>query len=202
MSEVARTDGVHAIGTPRPEGTGDRPGVGGVMLRWWGRCLDVDNGAARAARARLRHASGPADVLALAVTHELYHDIRNAEGGRDLREGSGPQRLTLIAAVLAGIESHDGATLARRFGPLRSGEAPALSSMRFQRLLRAPDDWALAVALRRALPLVNRTANVTRLGTDLLHWGERTRSRWCFDYFGAPSPQGLRDDANDHKEDT
>ena len=152
---------------------------------------EQSNGAARAARARLRRASSPAEVLSLGVTHDLYHAIRNAKEQRDLRHGDdGPVRLALIASVLASVETHDGRSrLARLFGPATREERPALSPLRFQRLLRAPNDWALAVALRRALPLVGRTANVAALGEDLLFWGGSVRNRWCFEYFGTAPPE-------------
>jgi CRISPR system Cascade subunit CasB len=55
-------------------------------------------------------------------------------------------------------------------------------------LMRA-SDGDLAVGLRRAIPMVGRTCNVARLGRDLLFWNEITRTRWCFDYFGAEAPR-------------
>ena len=167
---------------------------GRAVHEWWRRSLgghpNHDNGATRAARARLRRAASPADVLSLGVTHDLYHAILNADGKRDLRHGEdGPVRLALIASVLAAIEVHDGRShLARRFGPSGREEQPALSPLRFQRLLRAPDNWRLSVALRRALPLVGKTADVRALGADLLFWGDRIRNRWCFEYFGTAPP--------------
>ena len=63
-----------------------------------------------------------------------------------------------------------------------------MSELRFQRLIRTTDPEDLAVALRRALPLVGHACNVATLGSDLLHWNEDTRIRWCFHYFGATAP--------------
>ena len=175
----------------------DGPRSGAVALGWWSRCLDADNGAARAARARLKRAASPADVLALDITHELYRELRRAKDGRDLRKGDGPVRLALITAALGSVETHTGGIgLARRFGAQSRDERPALSPMRFQRILRAPDDWALAVLIRRALPLAGRTADVAGLGSDLFHWSDRVRNRWCFEYFGTSPPRRPSDDAD------
>jgi CRISPR system Cascade subunit CasB len=84
----------------------------------------------------------------------------------------------------AEVRSHGGRSLAQACG----GPEPVLSPLRFQRLMRA-SDGDLAVGLRRAIPMVGRTCNVARLGRDLLFWNEITRTRWCFDYFGAEAPR-------------
>ena len=58
-----------------------------------------------------------------------------------------------------------------------------MSALRFQRLMRVADG-DLTDALRRAILMADRRCNVAALGFDLLHWSEKTRSRWCFQYFG------------------
>ena len=155
---------------------------GQVILSWWGRRLNSDTGAARKARAQLRRATSPSEVLALDVTHDLHGHL-----GINLARGDGPLRLALVAATVAGLNSSVRASLPRRFGE-GDGDNRHLSPLRFQRILRAGDDWELAIRLRRALPIVGRTANVAGLGADLLRWGEDVRTRWCFDYFGAAPP--------------
>lgn len=164
---------------------------GQIILSWWGRDLghnpDFDNGAARKARAELRRADNPSEVLALEATHRLHRGLVGAGAGPRFAGSGGPERLALIAAVIAGLDAHARRSLAARFGE-KQDDRPRLSHLRFQRILRAGEAWELAVRLRRALPLAGRTANVAGLGNDLLYWGEDVRNRWCFDYFGATPP--------------
>ena len=166
-----------------------------IIRSWWERALGnnpvVDNGAARKARAQLRRATTPSEVLSIEATHALHDDLVKVAAKPPFAEDGGPVRLALVAAVIAGLDGTARSSLPRRFGE-KEGDNPRLSHLRFQRILRAGDDWTLATRLRRALPLVGRTANVGRLGADLLDWGENTRNRWCFDYFGA-SPPGQED---------
>lgn len=164
--------------------------VADVVRQWWSRDLGgerFDTGAARKARAQLRRAASPSDVLALEATHRLLDGLVQAGTLSRSVFLHNPKRLALVASVIANLDAGATARLPRRFGQ-NVNDMPVLSHLRFQRLLHAQDDWALAIALRRALPIVGRKANVGSLGTDLVHWGETVRNRWCFDYFGAPPP--------------
>lgn len=167
-----------------------------IIRSWWEQALGnnpvFDSGAARKARAQLRRATTPSEVLSIEATHELHPDlVRVGAKPPSAGEDGGALRLALVAAVIAGLDGTARSSLPRRFGE-KDGDNPRLSHLRFQRILRAGDDWTLATRLRRALPLVSRTANVGGLGADLLYWGDNTRNRWCFDYFGA-SPPGQED---------
>lgn len=171
-----------------------------IIHRWWREDLGghsaFDSGAARKARAELRRAAHPSDVLMLQATHTLLDDLVKAGAMSRSAAVHHPERLALVAAVMAGLDEGSNAPLAQRFGR-KVNDVPLLSHLRFQRILGADDDWELATRLRRALPIAGRKANVGRLGTDLLHWGESVRNRWCFDYFGA-QPPGEDDAAQEH----
>jgi len=157
-----------------------KDGSGKIIFKWWRTHLGNrdTSSAARALAARLNRSQGPLEVLAEPALHALARalDLRDAVRYAD--------RLVRIAQVLAGVREHVPARLAQRLG---AGEPPPMSTLRFQRLMRADDD-DLATALRRALPMVDRACNVAALGADLYFWGEKTRTAWCFDYFGAPAP--------------
>jgi len=151
------------------------PDVGKVTYEWWNAALS-DSGSGKAARAKLRRTTTPAEILSIAQVHDLYTAL-----GRSIS----PDRLALIAATLARVRESDPKPLARLFGQ-KNGETPALSEMRFQTLIRTTDPAALIAPLRRALAVVGNRANVGHLARDLYYWGENIRVKWCFDYYGAP----------------
>lgn len=146
-----------------------------IILGWWGRSLgDRDRPRARALAAQLRRA-GPIEAL---VEREVQ-DLANALA---LRPKDAP-RLARLVCLLAEMREHDPASLAKRLG----GSEPTLSTLRFQRLMRAEEE-DLTPLLRRAIVMADRRANIAALGTDLLYWNDKTRARWCFNYFGAEAP--------------
>ncbi|WP_227284944.1 type I-E CRISPR-associated protein Cse2/CasB [Boseongicola sp. H5] len=151
---------------------------GSIIGLWWATHIHAQTGAARALGARLRRAERLSEVLANAEVIDL---------GRDLCL-SDPARLALIAQTVAAVKER-GESLPRAFGR-ESGDRRLLSELRFQRLLRADPD-GLRRGLRRALPLVDHRCDVAALGSDLFHWGEHVRTRWCFDYFGGTAPPRL-----------
>ena len=161
----------------------DTQSEGAIVLGWWARQIGDRNSAlARGQAARLRRA-GASEALAEPCVHDLARTI----GVHD------PGRLVPLVQVLAAVRGHVPQTLARRMG---AGDTPALSTLRFQRLMRA-DGAELATALRRALPMVAHEGDVAALGADLLHWNEATRARWCFHYFGAAAPQAISEETTE-----
>lgn len=146
---------------------------------WWCQIGNRESAAARGLAARLRRARFPLDVLAEPQVHDLAHRLGLTDSNKLLR----------LARVLAEVREDRGGSFAKRLGPgLR--DDPALSNPRFERLIRSEGD-ILVAALRRALPLVDRSCAVGRLGADLLHWNEKTRIRWTFEYYGTELPASL-----------
>jgi CRISPR system Cascade subunit CasB len=88
----------------------------------------------------------------------------------DLPPGRADQ-LVRLSTLLAEIRENSAETLARRVG----GAEPVLSSLRFQRLLRAEGE-ELTDHLRRAIIMADRRCNVAALAADLLNW-EAARPR-------------------------
>lgn len=153
--------------------TQKRPGQ--IILAWWSRELGGrESGAQKMLSAQLRRGD---DVSVLC--HKQVHELAQA---LDLRDGA---RIARLARVLAHVREHTGAHLPRRLG---AGDPPKLSAQRFERLVQAEGE-ELESALRRALPMVGYAANVAHLGEAVLYWGDKTRTNWCFDYYGAEAPQ-------------
>lgn len=117
--------------------------IGAVAYGWWAHLTNPDIGQPRAALAQLRRASAPIDALLLPAVHDLNR--RLAKAGFDLR--GQPEKLALIAMVLAQVKTSTPARLAQLMG---RGDPKTLSPMRFDRLMRLDDPQELAQQLRRA----------------------------------------------------
>lgn len=149
---------------------------GQVIADWWrGSIANRESGRARALSARLRRAN--------ALEALLEPEVHLLASRLALRHSAAGELVRLVQ-ILAEVKETRPESLPRQLG----GEDPVLSNLRFQRLLRARGD-ELTQTLRRAIPMVNRSCNVSQLGTDLLSWdhpdwGDRARVRWTFDYFG------------------
>ncbi|WP_101341243.1 type I-E CRISPR-associated protein Cse2/CasB [Cereibacter azotoformans] len=149
-------------------------GPGAIAYGWWSREIAPrDVPAARGLSARLRRAA-PLGVLCEPAVMQLG----SALGLSPAQAG----QLVRLAPLLAEVRENVGDTLAKRLG----GSKPLLSSLRFQRLMRA-DEEELVDQLRRAIQIADRCCNVAALASDVLHW-EAARPRWCFHYFGADAP--------------
>lgn len=153
-----------------------------IIGAWWRARIGMrESSAARALAARLNRGTG-VDILVERAVFDL---------ARELHLQMQPERLVPLVRILAAVREDQGGRLPRRLG---QGEPPAMSQLRFQRLLRAEGE-ELAILLRRALPMVGRSCNVGALGADLLHWSDATRARWAFAYFGAVPPSAITPDS-------
>lgn len=156
--------------------------VGKAAHRWWAAALR-DDGSGRLARAKLRHCETPTQALAIEATHELHAAL----GGRLEHRAD---TLALIAIALANVRTFSPQSAAERMGD-------SLTALRFQTLIRSETALILIRPLRRALVQIDQTANVNRLASDLFYWGEETRNRWCFAYYGATLSPFLSNDETD-----
>lgn len=150
--------------------------VKGICNDWWAREISAETGPARKTRAELRRADTALKALGVPAVHRLNAAL--AVAGFDLRYN--PTRLALIAVALAHIKER-GPKVARAFG---AGEPPALSSIRFNALIRATTSEELWRPLTRALAVIRGVANPGALAAAIYYWNEQTRTRWCFDYYG------------------
>ena len=153
------------------------PGM--VCAAWWRQTFADDDGAARAARARLRRCATPAEALTIESVHDLNAQLRAAE----YRPGA--DRLALVAIMLAYVSEEGNHRLAEAFGRRRLKDSPRLlSELRFQALVRITEQRELVAPLRRAMAVVRGTPlRVAELAADLYFWNERTRIAWCFQYY-------------------
>lgn len=149
--------------------------VGQIALGWWSTNISKrETGHARGLSARLRRA-GPIEALSETAVHELGQNLSVGPAQAD--------KLVRLVCLLSEVREHDSTPLARRLG----GSEPMLSSLRFQRLMRA-EELELVSLMRRAIMMSDRRCNIAALASDLWNWDDAARTRWCFHYFGADAP--------------
>lgn len=158
----------------------------------WGQLMSPEaSGTTKADRAMLRRASS-LDALEL---QPAYHRLlRIMQDGDRSRSPWAPEQLDRCA-LLVGVAVHVRADAPGRrpglaMGCPVDGGAPAVSELRFQRLMQSPRLDDLYVGLRRAMPLLGQrdgranAVDMSALAHDLLTWGPDVRKAWVYDYFG------------------
>jgi len=144
---------------------------GELLLSWW-QGLKADTGG----RAALRRAPDITAVVMLPAYQHLHQRLQAASWPDQPWHND---RLAAAAGLLAHVrEVSEGALPAA----MSEGEKPAVSSLRFMRLLESPDIDALFIGLRRALPLIGHRADVFQLTTDVVNWGDAVKKRWAYAY--------------------
>ena len=93
------------------------------------------------------------------------------------------RRIGVIAAVLAHVRKDDPQT--RFAAQLGEGDPPLLSPLRFGAMMTAELGASQLDAIRRAVAIAGRTANVENIGQGLWRWNDATRVDWTFRYWGA-----------------
>lgn len=159
--------------------SGEDKGPGAAAFGWWAEYIEPrdTNPVARGLAARLRRA-GPVEALCEPAVHKLAQALHVTGGTVET------EKLVRLACLLAEVREHDAVPLAHRLG----GKEPLLSRGRFEKLMRAEGE-NLTDLLRRAIVMADRRCNVGSLASNLWYWNDRTRTRWCFEYFRADAPQ-------------
>ena len=150
--------------------------AGKIIFKWWRHNLTSEkNPEAKGNAARLRHARVQVDYLLEPCVHDLAERL-------DLKQAD---KLAMLVGSLVHVRQHDSLRLACRLG---RGKEPRMSGLRFEKLIRSPNE-GIADQVRRALWMVDNTCNVHCFGADLFFWNEKVRNQWCRDYFGAQKTQ-------------
>ncbi len=152
----------------------------------------------RAHRAQLKRCADPGQVLLVPAFHRLLAQLAPSMAPQE----PDAWRWALIAGVLVWVDKEpEGKGSSASFGARMAAPAgegagrPALSELRFARLLRATDEQDFYTQLRRAVQLVNNTAQVPALAQDIHDWliefrdpgvchpSQRLQVRWASDYY-------------------
>lgn len=144
---------------------------GETLLRWWQELNDDTGG-----RAALRRAP---DITAVVMQPAFQRLHRRLLAAGWPGQTWADDRLAAAAGLLAHVREHSDRSLPQA---MSDGDKPAVSPLRFQRLLEAPDGEALFNGLRRTLPLIQHRTDVCALATDVVNWGDAVRKRWAYAY--------------------
>lgn len=151
---------------------------GEQLFQWW-QGLDDH----RADRAALRRGASVA-AISISPAYQKFHRRLLASKVIEPLGNWQRDRLAAAAGLLAHVKNDtEGTELAVSFSqPAAGGDRPAVSELRFVRLLESPDLDALFTGLRRALPLTGHTVDVIKLTNDVLNWGDAVKKRWAYEY--------------------
>jgi CRISPR system Cascade subunit CasB len=177
--------------SPTTSGTGASQDLGQTILEWWSELTGTSQGARRRGSTGERAALKRAHSLEEVVLCLGYHDLvrRTSKIGRVRKDW-----LALVAGVMAHVDRAGHGSFARQMArpPAKGARAP-VSEHRFLRLLRLKErDDRLLGAMRRAVALCDRTADVGKLGLSLYWWNERQRKNWALEYFETAGTSGSR----------
>ncbi len=147
--------------------------MGQILEKFW-QGLDEDKGG----RAQLRRCKTVNEVVMVPAFHRLCSRVRPLMKGE---HDGWEMRMAAIAGLLAHVrklEPHK--TLAKQMA--MGGDTPAVSELRFRRLLQRNRE-EFYVALIRTLGLLDKKANLLDLACSVYYWGDSERKRWAFAYF-------------------
>lgn len=168
-----------------------RPSVGAVAFAWWSSLQPQPQHDGRrrgdpGALARLRRA----DLIAAAMEEVTIDLARRLARAWKLPPDLLLERSALIAAVLAHVRDNDSRKVAAVAGAKIGDDRRVLHPLRLRRLFAARTPADCLTAFRRLVALLGKQASVSDLAESLLDWpdierGDRRRTRWACDYYGA-----------------
>jgi CRISPR system Cascade subunit CasB len=144
-----------------------------ALQDWW-----AELGKSPGVRAELRRCGDLQEAALATGTLDLCRRVKGGFG--DL------VRIGAIAALASHIKEGDTRRLAESFAGV--GDTPALSELRFRRLIQCQDREELFPLLRRTLHLLGGRANLGDLALSVWLWGDLTRRDWTFTYYKHLAP--------------
>lgn len=167
----------------------------GTAFLEWHASLEEDRGA----RARLRRSAGPDEVIFERAFHRLLQSLERAEPPLFLRIRERRRALAALAGLAARVREHvpaprtavtHASALARQMGTAgaRKGSmGPAVSEMRFRRLLTSTDLDDRFFQLARVIHLLGDRIDLLSLADGVFDWNDDPdlRQHWAYDYYDA-----------------
>ncbi len=169
----------------------------GAALLGWYASLAEDRGA----RARLRRAATPDEVIFEPAFHRLLRSLERAEPPLFLMGRERRRALAALAGLAARVREHapapqaavaSASALARQMGTAgarNSSAGPAVSEQRFRRLLTTSHLDDRFFQLARVSHLLGDRIDLLSLADGVFDWDDDPdlRQRWAYDYYAAGS---------------
>ena len=145
-----------------------------ILFEWW-EGLENDRGG----RAELRRTKSPEEVVFCSAYHRLYNRLHWSGKDRD--------KLASIAGLAAHVKRNiDSASLAEQMAEPKSGKNPAISGLRFRRILAIDDRSELYIAMIRVIRMLGGNVNLRSLAESVYLWNTETKKRWAYKYWEKP----------------
>lgn len=146
---------------------------GKLLETWWEDLQDN-----RGERAELRRCSNASQVIMMPGFHRQLQNWRSFLADETNYE----ERLAQIMGLLSHVRVHrSDSSIATQMAIGRGGE-PAVSELRFRRLLqRTRQEYYPAII--RVVKLLRGEANIHDLARSTYFWGDNIKKAWAYDYF-------------------
>jgi CRISPR system Cascade subunit CasB len=136
----------------------------------------------RGGRAELKRARTVTEIIQSPAFHRLAFMLRP----RSQFDSASLERVGVLAGLLAQVDSHDGRKRMAVQMATGKGGGPAVSDLRFRRLLQR--EWhELPDTMRRIIHMLGRKVNLLDLSRAVWYWGDAVKRDWAFTYFAATS---------------
>ncbi|MBU4304879.1 MAG: type I-E CRISPR-associated protein Cse2/CasB [Candidatus Omnitrophica bacterium] len=143
----------------------------GVVLRWY-KALEHDSGA----RAELRRAHNPTEVVFLPAYHRLYAMLEASNIDKEA--------LASVAGLCAHVKENWGGGIVEQMAECKAGSKnPKISSLRFRKLLAIKDREDLYHTMIRIIRQLNGAVNVVDLAKTVYWWNEKTKKELAYAYY-------------------
>lgn len=159
----------------------------GQILRDWHAALEKHKGA----RARLRRAASPAEVVFEPEFHQLLGKLRDLQPRMRVDDPKVQLNLAALAGLAARVREHTAnLPLARQMGTSgarKSSAGPAVSELRFRRLLTTASLDDRYYQLSRVIHLLGNRVDLLSLADAVYDWDDDPdlRQRWAYEYYQA-----------------
>jgi len=158
-----------------------------AKLKKWHDML-IDRDSDRGLQAELRRCRTPEQVCITRAFQRLWAALGSPGGA-----GGPDMELALPLALACGVLAHvkrpvAGAPFAALLGQAKPGQSePRMTHQRLRRLLsiEGAEPDKLMAELIRAVRLAGDQAEVKSLAMAAMHWNDKTRRDWTFQYYGS-----------------
>lgn len=146
--------------------------LGKELKKWWENLREN-----KGIRAEFQRAKNVKDIILLSS----FHLACNRFNRFFTNENHWETRLAMILGLLSHVKGeYDGKLAEQMASPGK--DSPALSELRFRRLIQCDRD-EFYVRMIRVIRLLKREANLHDLARSCYYWGDKIKRDWAFGYF-------------------